>query len=115
MGSTGLPWARTVESGIRHRIPENASTYCVAIGRAGNSDALENDGQQPARAMIKGPSLVSVALALIPVCALCFSVSLWDRITPRVLGLPFNIFWIVAWLALTPLVMAIAYRIEKRR
>jgi hypothetical protein len=65
--------------------------------------------------MIKRPSLVSIVLALIPVCALCFSVSLWDKITPRVLGLPFNIFWIVAWLALTPPMMGIVYQIEKRR
>jgi hypothetical protein len=65
--------------------------------------------------MIKRPSLVSIVLALIPIGALCFSVPLWDRITPRVFGLPFNIFWIVAWLALTPAVMAIVYQIEKKR
>ncbi len=65
--------------------------------------------------MMKRPSLVSVALSLIPAFALCFTVPLWDRITPRVLGLPFNLFWIVAWLGLTPAVMGIVYRIEKRR
>jgi hypothetical protein len=65
--------------------------------------------------MIKRPSAASVVLALIPVVALCFSVPLWDRINPRVLGLPFNLFWIVAWLGLTPAVMGIVYSIEKRR
>jgi hypothetical protein len=65
--------------------------------------------------MIKRPAVASILLALIPFCALCFTVPLWDRIEPRVLGLPFNIFWIVAWLALTPAVMSIVYRIEKKR
>lgn len=46
---------------------------------------------------------------------MCFSVPLWDRVTPRVLGLPFNLFWIVVWLLLTPALMSIVYRMEKRR
>jgi hypothetical protein len=54
-------------------------------------------------------------LALVPLCALCLSVPLWDRLTPRVLGLPFNIFWIMAWVALTPVLMNIMYRIERKR
>jgi hypothetical protein len=65
--------------------------------------------------VIKRPSYTSIVLALVPFGALCFSVPLWDRVTPRVLGLPFNLFWIVAWLAMTPLLMGVAYRIEKRR
>jgi hypothetical protein len=65
--------------------------------------------------VIKRPSFVSIVLALVPFGALCFSVPLWDRVTPRVLGLPFNLFWIMAWLALTPVLMSVAYRIEKRR
>jgi hypothetical protein len=46
---------------------------------------------------------------------MCLSVSLWDRVAPRVLGLPFNMFWILAWLVLTPLLMSIVYFMEKRR
>jgi hypothetical protein len=65
--------------------------------------------------VIKRPSIGSIVLALIPFGGLCFSVSLWDRVTPRVLGLPFNIFWILAWLSLTPALMSLVYRIEKRR
>jgi hypothetical protein len=65
--------------------------------------------------VIKRPSAGSIGLALVPFVGMCFSVPLWDRVTPRVLGLPFNLFWIVAWLALTPALMGIVYRIEKKR
>lgn len=65
--------------------------------------------------VIKRPSTASISLALIPVVALGLSVSLWDRITPRVLGVPFNMFWIVAWLFLTPVLMSLVYRMEKKR
>ena len=65
--------------------------------------------------MIKRPSTPSILLALIPFIGMCLSVPLWDRVAPRVLGLPFNIFWILAWLALSPAIMGIVYRIERRR
>ena len=65
--------------------------------------------------VLKRPSTFSILLALIPFCAMCFSVPLWDRVDPRVFGLPFNLFWIIAWLGLTPLVLGIMYRIEKKR
>jgi hypothetical protein len=67
------------------------------------------------RRVIKRPSIGSILLALVPFGAMCFSVTLWDRVTPRVLGLPFNMFWLLAWLVLTPALMSIVYRIEKRR
>jgi uncharacterized protein DUF3311 len=54
-------------------------------------------------------------LALIPFLGMCFSVPLWDRVAPRVLGLPFNMFWLLAWLVLTPALMSIAYSIERKR
>lgn len=65
--------------------------------------------------MIKRPSIGSLVLALIPFTGMCFSVSLWDRVTPRVFGLPFNMFWPLAWLFLMSAVMSLVYRIEKRR
>jgi hypothetical protein len=65
--------------------------------------------------VIKKPSISSIMLALVPFVGMCFSVPLWDRVTPRVLGLPFNMFWLLVWLALTPVLMSILYRIEKRR
>lgn len=64
---------------------------------------------------MKRPSLGSILFALIPFTAICFSVSLWDRIDPRILGLPFNFFWLICWLVLTPLCMWGAYRLEAPR
>jgi hypothetical protein len=52
---------------------------------------------------------------LIPFAAICFSVPLWDRIEPFVLGLPFNFFWLLLWMLLTPLFMWCAYRLERGR
>lgn len=41
--------------------------------------------------------------------------ALWDRVYPMVLGLPFNFFWLISWLLLTPLCMWGAYRLEEPR
>ena len=64
---------------------------------------------------MKRPSLGAILLALIPFSATCFSVALWDRIHPIVLGLPFNFFWLISWLLLTPVCMWGAYRLETPR
>jgi hypothetical protein len=61
---------------------------------------------------LKRPSLRALLLGLIPFVAMCFSVAAWDRIHPMVLGLPFNLFWLVLWIVLTPLCMWGAYRAE---
>jgi hypothetical protein len=61
---------------------------------------------------VKRPSLGSILFGLIPFIAVCFCVSLWDRINPTVFGLPFNFFWLISWLVLTPLCMWGAYRLE---
>lgn len=61
------------------------------------------------------PSIQAVLLALIPFAAMCFSVSLWDRVEPMIFGLPFNLLWLMAWILLTPACMWGAYRIEGRR
>ncbi|MGH8317625.1 MAG: DUF3311 domain-containing protein [Steroidobacteraceae bacterium] len=60
----------------------------------------------------KTPSIAALALGVIPFIATCFSVPLWDRIEPMILGLPFNLFWLVLWIVLTPCCMWGAYRIE---
>ena len=54
------------------------------------------------------------ALAVVPIAALSVAVPLVNRIEPRVLGLPFVLFWIVAWVALTPLFLWSIGRIERR-
>ena len=63
---------------------------------------------------MKTPSPAAVLIGLIPFIAMCFSVTAWDRVAPMVLGLPFNLFWLVLWLLLTPLCMWGAYRLETR-
>jgi hypothetical protein len=63
---------------------------------------------------VRKPSVGAILLALIPFVAICFTVSLWDRIEPRVLGLPFNFFWLTTWMLLTPLCMWGVYRLETR-
>jgi hypothetical protein len=64
---------------------------------------------------VRKPSLGAIFFALIPFLAICFSVPLWDRIHPMILGLPFNFFWLISWLLLTPLCMWGVYRQEARR
>ncbi len=64
---------------------------------------------------MKRPALGSILFGLIPFVAVCFTVPLWDRVYPLVLGLPFNFFWLILWLLLTPLCMLGAYRVEARR
>ena len=60
------------------------------------------------------PALGSILFGLIPFVAVCFTVGLWDRVYPMVFGLPFNFFWLMLWLVLTPLCMWGAYRMEHR-
>jgi len=74
---------------------------------------MEHRDDQRFRAKRPGPG--AILLGLIPFTAACFSVSLWDRVDPMVLGLPFNFFWLISWLLLTPLCMWGAYRLEARR
>jgi hypothetical protein len=62
---------------------------------------------------VKKPSVPALLIGLIPFTAVCFSVSLWDRVHPLVLGLPFNLFWLILWILCTPLLLWTAYRIER--
>jgi len=57
----------------------------------------------------------AVLIGLVPFAAICFAVPLWDRIEPRILGLPFNLFWLMLWIVLTSACMWIAYRVETGR
>ncbi|MBV8369052.1 MAG: DUF3311 domain-containing protein [Candidatus Eremiobacteraeota bacterium] len=53
---------------------------------------------------------LAVLCALIPTLALTVGVVLANRLEPRILGLPFVLAWIVAWVLITPAFMWIAYR-----
>jgi hypothetical protein len=64
---------------------------------------------------MKSPSLKALSFGLIPFVTLCFSVPLWDRVHPLVLGLPFNLFWLMLWTLLTPVCLWCAYRAEMSR
>jgi hypothetical protein len=64
--------------------------------------------------LMKPPHIGSLLLGLIPFIAICLTVPLWDRIYPIVFGLPFNFFWLIAWLVITPLCMWAACVLEQR-
>jgi Protein of unknown function (DUF3311) len=61
------------------------------------------------------PSAGALALGFIPFFGMCLSVSLWDRVYPMVFGLPFNLFWLIAWIVLSSCCMAAANKVEERR
>jgi hypothetical protein len=63
---------------------------------------------------VKPPSIGALLLALIPFAAMCFSVPLWDRVDPMILGLPFNLAWLIAWIPLSTLCLWGAYRLERK-
>ena len=64
---------------------------------------------------MRKPSPAALLLALIPFAAMCFSVSLWDRVHPILFGLPFNLFWLLCWIVISSALLSIAYRIEAAR
>ena len=64
---------------------------------------------------IQRPSLGAVLLGLIPFAGICFFVPFWDRIYPMVMGMPFNMFWLVLWIVISPLCMWGAYRLDRSR
>ncbi|RZU42518.1 DUF3311 domain-containing protein [Edaphobacter modestus] len=63
---------------------------------------------------MRRPSLPAVAIGLIPFIGMCLTVPWWDRVTPMIFGLPFNLFWLVLWIILTSGCMALANRVEER-
>jgi uncharacterized protein DUF3311 len=54
-------------------------------------------------------------LAATPIVMLSLAVPLVNRVDPRVFGLPFVLFWIVAWVVLTPAILFAIHRLEDRR
>jgi hypothetical protein len=61
------------------------------------------------------PSLTGLVLGFIPFVGMCFSVPIWDRVDPMIFGLPFNLAWLMAWIVISTLCMAAAYRVESAR
>jgi hypothetical protein len=59
-------------------------------------------------------SPLRLLLPAIPFAALSIGVPLVNRIEPRILGLPFVLAWIAAWVVLTPAFLWTLGRVEKR-
>jgi hypothetical protein len=55
-----------------------------------------------------------VLLAAIPIAALSVAVPWVNRVEPRIFGLPFLLFWIVAWVFLSPVFVWTIGRLERR-
>ncbi len=55
----------------------------------------------------------AVVCAAVPALALTLGLAFANRLEPRILGLPFVLAWIVAWVALTPLFLWVVYRSER--
>lgn len=64
---------------------------------------------------VKKPSPGALLLGFIPFVGMCFSVALWDRVEPMILGIPFNIVWLLGWTVLSSLCLWAAYRVEAAR
>jgi hypothetical protein len=54
-------------------------------------------------------------LGLIPFAMLVFAAPFVNTVEPRILHLPLFLAWIVIWTILTPVVMLIMYRVERRQ
>jgi hypothetical protein len=63
---------------------------------------------------MKKGTLLSLLLGAIPFITLVFALPLVNRIRPTVLGLPFLLFWILFWVLMTPLILFLAYKAQKR-
>jgi hypothetical protein len=53
-------------------------------------------------------------LALVPALALVLAPFVANRVTPYVLGLPFLLAWVVAWVVLTSVAMGALYYADHR-
>lgn len=62
---------------------------------------------------MKPPSLKAIMVGLIPFAGMCFSVPLWDQVDPTILGVPFNLAWLICWIVLTSACLGIASKIEQ--
>lgn len=51
-------------------------------------------------------------LGLLPFAGILVGVFFVNRETPAILGLPFLLFWMVAWAVLTAILMFVVYRLD---
>ena len=57
---------------------------------------------------------IALCLGAIPFITLVFALPLVNRTSPIIFGLPFLLFWILAWVLLTPVILFLAYKMEKK-
>ncbi|MGO0062849.1 DUF3311 domain-containing protein [Brevibacillus fluminis] len=55
---------------------------------------------------------VTHLLSLVPFIGMVFALPLVDRVEPYVLGMPFNLFWVVLWVVLTSAIIGLIYFID---
>lgn len=51
-------------------------------------------------------------LGVIPFLGILGGIFFANRVTPYVLGMPFNLFWLVMWVVLISAIMAVIYRLD---
>lgn len=51
-------------------------------------------------------------LSLIPFIGILGGIPFANKVTPYVLGMPFILFWIVLWLNLSSVLMALVYKLD---
>jgi hypothetical protein len=51
-------------------------------------------------------------LALLPFLGILGCVSFVNKVTPYIFGLPFFLFWIVMWVVLSSVIMAVVYKLD---
>lgn len=63
--------------------------------------------------MQKG-TLLALMLGAVPFLMLVFALPFVNRLEPVILGMPFLLFWILAWVIATPFLLFAAYVVEKK-
>lgn len=53
-------------------------------------------------------------LAVVPAIGMLGGIPFANRVEPYVLGLPFLLFWVVAWVVATSAILAVIYALDRR-
>jgi len=56
----------------------------------------------------------ALILGAVPFLTTVLALPLVNRIHPTIFGLPFLLFWLLCWVALTPVILFVAYKVEKK-
>lgn len=72
---------------------------------------LQFQAMQP----VRKPTTGALICGLIPFVVSCFTVVFWDRLDPVILGLPFNLAWLMGGCVVAGGCLWMAARFEERR